>query len=121
MPSFWIINPGADIVATSRVHLNNGKTVDLSNIPGNGYVAPRIAQINAALQAEVDTRIPLAQLPADDPDKTTDPDGKHLYWGNANGDRASEGAQATHLCARHTLVWLTYENGELTTHAAEVV
>jgi hypothetical protein len=58
--------------------------LDLSSVPGNGFNANRREKIRQAAQRELlDTVIAIADLPDDDPDKTTDPGlihGEKMRW-----------------------------------------
>ena len=52
-----------------------------ADIPGNSWNQNRLDLFVARANDLLVTRIPLADLPADDPDKTTDPDDyPWLYW-----------------------------------------
>lgn len=54
------------------------------------------AKATQLLQALLDTRIPIANLPVDDPDKTTNPNRPDLFWAGTN------------LVGRSTLVTVTW-------------
>lgn len=52
-----------------------------SDIPGNSWNQNRLNKFVEIANERLTTRIPLASLPADDPDKTTDPNQfPWLYW-----------------------------------------
>jgi len=56
-------------------------TVMYADIPGASWNANRLAKFVERANEILTLRIPLASLPADDPDKTTDPnDFPWLYW-----------------------------------------
>jgi hypothetical protein len=117
MPSTWITTAVSDILATRKVRLRDGWEYDFSALPGSGFDASRLALINAAIQAAVDTRIPLSDLPETDPDKRTNPNRPTLYWSDASGNPSPTGA---YLCARHTRVWLEWDGAKLIPHTEEV-
>ena len=57
--------------------------------------------IKAQFQALHDTRIPLTDLPDDEPTKTVDPNQDNFYWGDGNGVAHPETPSLnTHLIAR---------------------
>ena len=116
MLQVWITTPVAQVISnggTGSVTFNNGRAADLSIIPGNDIVAPRLAALNKLLQDTADTRTPLTSLPGNATERLADPNLPWEYWGDANGDRARDGAQATHLCYRPNYVRLEYIDGEL--------
>ena len=78
-------------------------TVMYVDIPGSSWNPQRLAGFVAKANELLTLRIPLADLPADDPDKTTDPnDYPWLYWDG--GD----------LCSRTiTISDATFVNNEL--------
>jgi hypothetical protein len=49
-------------------------------ITGSGWPAARLRKAQEWLQAACDKRTPLIDLPADDPDKTTDPNTAWAFW-----------------------------------------
>ena len=51
-----------------------------ADIPGNGWPQQRLNRARDRLQDLLDFRQPLADLPVDDPDKTTDPALPDLFW-----------------------------------------
>ncbi|MHA2404481.1 MAG: hypothetical protein ACXADH_15895 [Candidatus Kariarchaeaceae archaeon] len=51
-----------------------------ANIPGGSWNAQRLKKFQDRVQDEMDDRVPLADLPVDDPDKTTDPALPNLFW-----------------------------------------
>ena len=57
-----------------------GWRVLYADIPGNSWNANRLAKFVERAQQLIDFRQPLADLPADDPDKTTDPATPFLFW-----------------------------------------
>lgn len=55
------------------------------DIPGNSWNPQRLAKFAEQANELLTLRIPLADLPADDPDKTTDPNRYPLlYWDGAD-------------------------------------
>lgn len=56
------------------------------------------------LQAQMDTRIPLADLPDDEPTKTVNPDALNFFWGDNNGVIQNNPNRNDHLIARDTVV-----------------
>ena len=67
--------PGGVRVYTDATTYFEGKA---SDFPGNR--AAKAAALKAALQDWLDVRQPIADLPSDDPDKTTDPARPDLSW-----------------------------------------
>lgn len=51
-----------------------------SDIPGGSWNQNRLDKFMARAQDMIDVRIPLADLPIDDPDKTIDPELPNLFW-----------------------------------------
>lgn len=67
----------------------NGKTLSYQL---NGMSQKKADALVPILQALLDSRTPLADLPADDPDKTVDPNRQDLFW------------DGTELVGRHVTV-----------------
>lgn len=74
-----------------------------ADIPGNSWNANRLAKFAERANELLVTRIPLADLPADDPAKTTDPnDFPKAYW------------DGTDLCSRSiTISDAVFQDGRL--------
>ena len=51
-----------------------------ADIPGNSWNQNRLNKFTQRAQDLIDVRIPLADLPADDPAKTTDPARPDQFW-----------------------------------------
>ena len=60
--------------------------------------------LKGLLQAEIDTRIPKADLPDDEPTKTVNPDAPNFFWGDSNGAIQNNPNRNDHLIARDTVV-----------------
>ena len=60
--------------------------------------------LKGLLQTQIDVRIPIADLPDDEPTKTVNPDRPNFFWGRANGSIHANPNQNTHLIARDTVV-----------------
>ena len=56
------------------------------------------------LQAAIDVRIPIADLPDDEPTKTVNPDAPNFFWGDSNGVVQHNADKNDHLIARDTVV-----------------
>lgn len=107
MPSLHVTS--YDLTA-EYVVLSNGQTFDMTQITGNGFNENRLARINQRAQELLDTRTPLTDLSPDDYRVVNgDPNFRHLYWGDVNGNRYSEGAEATHVIHRPILFRLEYD------------
>lgn len=81
---------------------------DLNTLPGNGWNASRLERFRQIGQEFLDVRQLLTDLPADDPDKTTDPNKPSLFWGDADGNPDPAG---THLIGRSAVLEVWTENG----------
>ena len=79
--------------------------IDYADLPGN-TPAQLANALKLLLQAEIDTRIPLADLPDDEPTKTVNPDAPNFFWGDGNGVVRPNPNQNDHLIARDTVVTL---------------
>lgn len=112
MVAIWTVPGVGSIDQEGLVRLNDGRTFDLSAVPGNGYNVNRLAKINAAIQAEIDTRVLLTDLPADDPDRTINPDRRDLFWSDADGTPVASPVGAF-LCSRPAILWLTWDGSRL--------
>jgi hypothetical protein len=124
MVALWVLPPEIGTIDDEGiVRLNDGRTFDLSNVPGNGYNANRLAKINARIQQEVDDIRSLASLAADDPDKTITPAellaqyGGRMFLSDADGTPNDLGA---FLTTRSVLLWLTWDGSNLIPHVTEV-
>lgn len=83
--------------------------IEYADIPGNNINA-RIDNLKAIAQSYLDRRQALADLPGDDPDKTTNPNRPDLFWGRSDGTVHPNPAQNDHLISRPvTLVDLTFD------------
>lgn len=105
--------PIKSIVATDTyIEFDKGSgpvRINYADIPGNNLNA-RIDNLKAQVQAYLDRRQPLADLPIDDPDKTVNPGRPDLFWGRADGTVHQNEAQNDHLISRPvTLVDLTFD------------
>ncbi len=93
-------------VTDSYIEINIGGRVariDYADLPGNTPVQLANA-LKLLLQAEIDTRIPLTDLPDDEPTKTVNPAAPNFFWGRANGSIHANPNQNDHLIARDTVV-----------------
>lgn len=117
MPALWTLPPDISIIDDGTVKLSDGRVFSLSDVPGNGFNANRLARINAAIQARIDLRILRTDLPVDDPDRTINPNNPRMFWSDADG---TPNASGLYLCSRSVLVWLTYENGVLVPYCRDV-
>lgn len=102
--------------ATGEITIRGKGTFSLSDVPGNGFNANRLGKINEWLQAKIDHRQALTDLPLDDPDRLIDPDKPTLFWGDADGNRFSTGETLTptHLIYRPETCVLTWDGSRLT-------
>jgi hypothetical protein len=107
------------------VRLSDGRTFNLSDVPGNGYNANRLAKINARIQQAIDDTYLRTSLPIDDPDRTaTNADfiaqgyGGRMFRSDANGVLDDAG---DYITSRTTLIWLTWDGTNLIPHVAEVL
>ena len=66
--------------------LGDGREFTLlyADIPGNSWNANRLAKLVERAQQLIDKRVPLTDLPADDPDRLADPGLPHLFWDGAD-------------------------------------
>ena len=71
---------------------------------GSGGQAKLALVLKELLQAQIDTRIPIADLPDDEPTKTVNPDAPNFFWGRPNGTIHANPNQNDHLIARDTVV-----------------
>lgn len=78
---------------------------------GPGGQAKLALVLKELLQAEIDTRIPLADLPdgsdpliGDEPTRTVNPDLTNFFWGDSNGIVQNNPNRNDHLIARDTVV-----------------
>ena len=77
--------------------------VNYADLPGN-TPAQLANALKLLLQAEIDVRIPLADLPDDEPTKAVNPDAPNFFWGRSDGSIHPNPNQNTHLIARDTVV-----------------
>ena len=77
--------------------------IDYADLPGN-TPAQLANALKLILQAAIDVRIPLADLPDDEPTKAVNPDRPNFFWGRANGLIHANPIQNNHLIARDTIV-----------------
>ena len=75
------------VVSTDTyIEINVGGTkrrLNYADVPGNVWSAKRLERAKTMLQGFLDTRIPLVDLPDDEPTKTVDPRaewGGHFFW-----------------------------------------
>lgn len=71
---------------------------------GAGGQAKLAIVLKELLQAQIDTRIPLADLPDDEPTKTVNPDAPNFFWGDSDGVVQNNPNRNDHLIARDTVV-----------------
>ena len=71
---------------------------------GPGGQAKLALVLKELLQAQIDTRIPLVDLPSDEPTKTVNPDAPNFFWGDSNGEIQNNPNRNDHLIARDTVV-----------------
>ncbi len=111
MPAYWIksVDDG-----TGTVEISNGKTFNLSDIPGNGWPQQRLNKLNDFVQSLIDHRMRQSDLPLDDPERNWDAAQFTAQYGNR---RFLDGQDVVSRSAR---IWFTIENGELLPHS-EVV
>ena len=79
-----VVSTNATLARTALVGLDKQNPVKIG------------AQMSGLIQALLDTRIPLSNLPADDPDKTTDPAQCDQFWLTVGG--------TTYLVGRNIVV-----------------
>ncbi|KKM61730.1 hypothetical protein LCGC14_1528840 [marine sediment metagenome] len=80
-----------------------GVHIDYADLPGNTPTQLANA-LKLLLQAEIDVRILLVDLPDDEPTKTVNPDSPNFFWGRANGSIHANPNRNDHLIARDTVV-----------------
>ena len=118
MPALWVLPPELGTIDDEGVvRLSDGRTFDLSNVPGNGYNANRLKKINERILAETDTRVLLASLPVDDPDRTTDPNTTRMFWSDADGNPNPAGDWLT---SRSVIITLSWDGNNLIPHCQTV-
>ena len=75
------------VVTSTYSEVDDGgvtRRVTYSSITGNTWTRQRLSRLVAAIQAGFDNVQPIADLPADDPDKTTDPARANVFWDGAD-------------------------------------
>jgi len=95
------------IIATSTfTEINVGGRVGRINHTdlGAGGQAKLVLVLKDLLQAEIDVRIPLADLPDDESTKTVNPDAPNFFWGDSDGVVQNNPNRNDHLIARDTVV-----------------
>lgn len=108
MPAYWVMSLDE---GTGEIVLSNGLTLNLSDIPGNGWPQQRLNKLSAKAQSFIDHRMRQSDLPADDPE---------INWGAAQfqaqygGRRFLDGQDVVSRSAR---IWFTFENGALVPHS----
>ena len=90
--SFIEINIGGRVV-----HIN------YADLPGN-TPAKRTNALKLLLQAEIDFRVSIADLPDDELTKTVNPDAPNFFWGKFDGTIHPNPNQNDHIIARDTVV-----------------
>jgi len=63
-----------------------------------GSPSDRVEKVRATIQKVIDKRIPLTDLPVDEPARLDDPALPNFFWSDNLGDAAA--TVKTHLCAR---------------------
>jgi hypothetical protein len=76
---------------------------------GAGGQKSREDKLRAFLQAAIDTRIPLVDLPPDEPTKKKDPGRTDFFWGDAAGIVQVNAARNDHLISRDTVVTVVFD------------
>ncbi len=71
---------------------------------GSGGEAKLALVMKDLLQGQIDVRIPLADLPDDEPTKTTNPDSPSFFWGDSNGVVQANPNRNDTLISRDTIV-----------------
>ena len=82
----WAVN-GATWTTDGTVTLNDGRSFSLSDIPGKGLNANRLAKITTFAQRLIDTRFPIADLPVEDPDRIHAEAGDDAWFTETYGGR----------------------------------
>lgn len=80
-----------------------------------GNKAKTAAAFQAFLQKSLDVIQPIADLPADDPDKTTDPKlamGERMFWGDKDGKIQTNASKNDRLVGRSVIVEFVVWDGE---------
>ncbi len=106
MPSVWALPPVSETIeADGILRLSTGQTFTLSNIPGNGWKESRLGKLTVAVQALIDSKVVVADLPSDDVDKTAD---AAELLGRYGGRRTLDGSG--NLLDRSTTVSFEYRS-----------
>jgi hypothetical protein len=81
-------------------------TVPFSDLP-SGNAEKKRAALEQILQNYFDVRIPLSQLPSDDPDKFINPRRPELFWSDVDGIPQTPDSANTHYTSRNCKVTIT--------------
>jgi len=124
MVSVWI-SPAlsGSIDADGVVRLSDGRTFDLSSVPGNGYNANRLGKINDRIQQAIDQTVLRTDLPVEDPDRTATAAellavyGNRVFISDADG---TPNASGLWLTTRHVTITLAWDGTDLIPTITEV-
>lgn len=106
-PSFlWLVMPYPITATDTFTEINvGGRKARINHTDlGPGGQAKLALALMGLLQAQIDTRIPIADLPDDEPTKTVNPDASNFFWGDSNGAVQNNPNRNNHLIARDTVV-----------------
>jgi hypothetical protein len=117
MVSIWVLPPEIGTIDDEGiVRLSDGRTFDLSSVPGNGFNANRLGKINKAIQRAIDDIRPVSSIPVGDADEgATAADllaryGGRVFFSDADG---TPNVIGDYITTRNVLIWLTWENNRL--------
>lgn len=117
MVSVWVKNNA--IIIDGKLVLSDGREFTLSDIPGNGFKASRLKKINKAIQDVLDTRLVIADMQADDPEKALALAGDDAYFLAKYGNRRT--IDGSDLVDRSVTIRVEFLNGELVPFITEVI
>lgn len=109
MPSIWVTPPeSGTIVESGVIRFSDGQTFTLSSVPGKGWKTSRLGKLAVAVQAMLDRKLVIADLPEDDIDKNADAAELQGRYGNR---RFHDGSG--NLVDRSTLFSVEFVNDDL--------
>lgn len=115
MPAQWATFDAETGIVTGVKGDGTPFTFNLSELPGQGFNAQRLARIEERVQAEFDTRQVQADLPADDSDRTASAADLLAKYGNRV---FLDGAD---IVSRSTLISLSWDGTQLIPRLTRVV
>jgi hypothetical protein len=89
--------------------LSDGRTFTLSDVPGNGFNANRLAKINAAAQEILDYRQAITDLPPEDPDRINAEAGDNSWFLSTYGNRVF--IDGSDIVTRNTSITIALDDG----------